>query len=52
LKELRESLYWLKVIKKSDLLPPEKLDDISKEASELSNIIDQSILTAKRNKKQ
>ena len=50
LKELRESLYWLKVIKKSYLLPSEKLDDISKEASELSNIIAQSILTAKTKK--
>jgi len=38
------------VIKKSDLLPSEKLDDISKEASELSNIIAQSILTTKKKK--
>ena len=51
LKELRESFYWLKVIKKAELLPSKKVEDISKEAGELSNIIAQSILTARKNKK-
>ena len=50
LKELRESLYWLKLIKKTELLPPKRIEEISKEAIELSNIIAQSILTAKKKK--
>jgi len=52
LKELRESFYWLKVIKKAELLHLERLEDISKEASELSNIIAKSILTAKKRTKK
>ncbi|RLD17255.1 MAG: four helix bundle protein [Caldiserica bacterium] len=45
LKELRESLYWLRLIKKSNL---KKVDSLIDEAKELTNIIAKSILTAKK----
>jgi len=48
LKELRESLYWLKVIEKAKLLPSKKLENISNETEELSKIIAQSIITARK----
>ena len=50
LKELRESSYWLKLIPKASLMPPEKADVLIKEASELSSIIAKAVVTAKRNK--
>ena len=46
LKELRESLYWLKVIKKVELVSSKKLQNILNESEELSRIIAQSIITA------
>ena len=50
LKELRESLYWLRLILKSGLVPSEKVSLIMQEANELTNIIAKSIVTAKKNK--
>ena len=52
LKELRESCYWLRLIKKVNLVPDtdSKLSDLLKEAGELTNIIAKSVVTAKKNK--
>ena len=52
LKELRESLYWLRLIKKAGLVPgtDPKLSELLQEAKELSNIIAASIVTAKKKK--
>jgi len=50
LKELRESLYWLKLIKKIELIKSDKVVELIKEANELINIIAQSVITAKKNK--
>ncbi len=50
LKELRESSFWLKLIRKSSLLPAEEIDELITESSELGNIIAKSIVTAKRNR--
>jgi four helix bundle protein len=49
LKELKESLYWLRLAGKSSLL---RCDDTSltEEATSLVNIIAKSVITAKRNK--
>ncbi len=49
LKELKESLYWLRLAGKSSLL---KSDDrtLTEEATSLVNIIAKSVITAKRNK--
>ncbi|MBL7087163.1 MAG: four helix bundle protein [Candidatus Cloacimonetes bacterium] len=50
LKELRESFFWLQVIKKTKLLSPQRLKNILPEASELSNIIAKSIITTQKHK--
>lgn len=47
LKELRESLYWLRLIKKSNLITTRSLEVLMQEAKELANIIAKSIVTAK-----
>jgi len=49
LKELRESLYWLKVIQKTEILPraDAHLEKGLQEAKELANIIAKSIVSAK-----
>lgn len=49
LKELRESLVCLKIIVKAELLSPEKVNALSKEADELISIFVTSIKTTKRN---
>lgn len=51
LKELRESLYWLRLISKSGLASHQKMNPILNEATALTNIIGKSVLTAKKNKK-
>ena len=51
LKELRESLYWLRLISKTELIPTGKLCPIVQEGNELANIIGKSIVTARKNKK-
>jgi len=50
LKELREACYWLKLIKKSKLVPESNLAALAQEAKELTNIIAKSVLTAKQNR--
>lgn len=47
LKELNETLVWLKMISRSDLLKVELLSDILEENSQLSRIIGASIKTAR-----
>ena len=50
LKELRESFYWLRLIKKVNLIPgtDPKLSALLQEAKELTNIIAKSIITARK----
>ena len=48
LKELRESLYWLRLIEKAELDISEHLLPLMSEAQELANIIGKSLVTAKR----
>ncbi len=47
LKELKESLYWLKLTRKSALIADERVDPLLKESQELVNIIAKSIVTAR-----
>ena len=49
LKELRESIYWLKLIQKSNILKFTNLNNIIKEADQLCSIIAKSVITAKTN---
>ncbi|MDI6780483.1 MAG: four helix bundle protein [Bacteroidota bacterium] len=50
LKELRESIYWLKLIKKSDVISTEELTFLLSESDELVRIIAKSVITAKGKK--
>ncbi|MBI3815792.1 MAG: four helix bundle protein [Nitrospinae bacterium] len=50
LKELRESLYWLRLIEKSNLTQASNVEPLTQEAKELTNIIAKSVVTAKKNK--
>jgi four helix bundle protein len=50
LKELRESLFWLRLIERLELIPAEKLGELVQEGNELAKIIGKSIVTAKRNR--
>jgi four helix bundle protein len=50
LKELRESLYWLRLTSKAKIIPPSVLEPILNEAKELTNIIAKSVVTAKKKK--
>ena len=48
LKELNETLIWLKIIKRSNLIKPDLLEDLVEENLQLSKIIGSSIRTARR----
>ena len=50
LKELRESLYWLRLIRKTSLISGPALEKLIQEGKELTNIIAKSIVTAKKGK--
>ena len=45
-KELREASYWLKVIRKAELVTPTNLDKLMNEAVELNAIFSKSLTTA------
>jgi four helix bundle protein len=49
LKELRETLIWLKVIERKPLVEPGKLEAIRKECDELIAILATNVKTAQRN---
>jgi len=50
LKELRESLYWMRLIEKTKLSQSSNLLSLRQEAGELANIVAKSIVTAKSRK--
>jgi four helix bundle protein len=50
LKELRESLFWMRVSLRADLVAMEVVRPLLKEGNELANIIAKSVVTAKRGK--
>ena len=50
LKELRESLYWMRLIEKTKLSESSNLLSLRQEAGELANIVAKSIVTAKSRK--
>lgn len=52
LKELRETLIWLRIIERKKLCPPERLSDIVKECDELIAIFVASVKTAEENSKK
>jgi len=50
LKELKESRFWLKLIKRTKLIKINKVEPTLKECEELCSIVAQSIITARGNK--
>lgn len=52
LKELRETRYWLNLLKDSDYLPIEAYNSIYEESGNLLNILQSIILSAKKNNKK
>lgn len=47
-KETRESVYWLRVMAASELVPQERIGPLTKETEELLNVISSIILNTKR----
>lgn len=52
LKELRETMYWLEVIRDAGLVRADRLDPLMREVNELTAISVKSVLTAKVNAKR
>jgi four helix bundle protein len=52
LKELRESLFWLRISIKANLVAAEAMNPLLSEGKELTNIIGKSVVTAKRVRKE
>jgi four helix bundle protein len=50
LKELRESLFWLRISLKAELVTAEATNPLLREGNELANIIGKSVVPAKRRK--
>lgn len=47
-KETRESLYWLRVMAASELVPLERVEPLTRETKELLNVLTSIILNTKR----
>ena len=47
-KEMRESLYWLRLVRKAELAPHRRLDKLLDEANQLVAILTSSVKTAKK----
>ena len=52
LKELRECRFWIRLIIKTELLPDAKVANLLDECTQFCNIIGQSVLTAKENRRR
>jgi len=50
LKEVRESLYWIKLIQRSKILKAHDVSKVMNESREITNIVAKSLLTAKKRK--
>lgn len=48
LKEMRESVYWLSLVDRTELLPSHRLTDLIEEGKQLRAILPISVATAKR----
>ncbi|MBC8279025.1 MAG: four helix bundle protein [FCB group bacterium] len=50
LKEIRETIYWLELIRRSEILPEKRINDLATEAGEICAILITSIKTVKSKK--
>ena len=48
LKELRESVYWLSLLERAELLPSSRLADLIDEGKQLRAILSKAVVTAKQ----
>ena len=48
LKELKESRFWLRLIRRTEMLPSDRTEPVISECQQLCAIVAKSILTAKR----
>ena len=48
LKEARETNYWLRLLKASEMMPKEKLTELIKESGEIQKIIGAIIVSSKK----
>lgn len=48
--EADETMFWLELICRSKILPPQRLESLIQEANEILSIVVASICTAKRNR--
>jgi len=48
LKEARDTNYWLRLLEASEILPKEKLSELTKESEEIKKIIGAIIVSSKR----
>ena len=49
LQELEEAIYWVELLRESDIVSGERFEDVNGEAQELLAILVASVKTAKRN---
>jgi len=49
LQELEEVIYWMELLRESDIVSGERFEDVNGEAKELLAILVASVKTAKRN---
>jgi len=47
LKELRESYYWLRLLAKAEIIPPERLTSLIEEAAQLRAMLSKAVATVK-----
>jgi four helix bundle protein len=50
-KEIREACFWLKIVQRTQLVKPSRIDELLTEAGELSAILGKSLTTAKNRAK-
>jgi four helix bundle protein len=51
LKELKESRFWLRIIARTQMLPPKEINPVTDECGQLCAIIGKSVSTAKKGKR-
>ena len=51
LKEARETIYWLVIIERLEIIPSQKITELKKESREVANIIGAIILSSKNRNK-
>jgi four helix bundle protein len=51
-KEARESAYWIRLLKETDIVPSNRIEELADETDQIIKIISSILITAKKNKKK